>query len=179
MLRIVPTLDLTNRSVVDALILDALRHGRPVPKPVAEAFWTLADGEEAEAFHCEFAIHRADVPREIDTRRVNLIATAVDDERYDALEAGEEPTDTELRLWQAAWLRTELYGRDPNVAGAICLLPLEDGGGAVAAMIVFGHEAYGYRIERVGFFATSAEAENAMRERFLLSRDQIDDPDEA
>ncbi|MHB2165619.1 hypothetical protein [Alsobacter sp. R-9] len=177
MLRIVPGVDLTDREVVDALVVDALRHGRPVPKPVADAFWSLVDGDEGQAFVDRFAIRRSDVPDAIDTRRLDLLAPAMDDARLEELEDGADPTAGELRRWQEAWIEAELRGDDPDVAGAICLLQLQGGGGAVAAAILFGHEAYGYRVERIGFFPEAGVAFDAMRHRFLLSWEAVDWPD--
>ncbi len=171
MLSIVPRADLADRTVVEALVLDAFRTGKPVPAPVAAAYWDFAEEDLPGGFEHGFAIRRGDVPHAVDLDITDLAGETLDEDRLAELEAGEPPTEDELRRCHRAWLAKALQGDDADVAGAVCFLRIGLADGPVAAAILHGWEYHGYRITRVGFFRDRASAYDAMRRGFVLSYD--------
>lgn len=172
-LRIVPSADLSDRATVAALILETLQTGRVVPGPVAEAWWALVEDDLPGSFSDHFAVPLDRVPDGIDCRRLSLLADHLSEERWWELEGGARPTAAETELWQSAWLQDALRGDDADVAGAVCLQPLDDGGGAVGAAVIFGWEAHGRRIEHIGFFESASVAFDHLRQRFAISLDHV------
>ncbi len=171
MLSIVPRADLADRTVVEDLVLDALRTGRPVPAPVAAAYWAFAEEDLPGGFDDVLAIARGDVPVATEFDCNDFDGGTLDEDRLADLEAGASPTEDERRRWQGAWIAKAFKIDDADVAGAVCVLPLGIEVGPVAAAILHGWEHHGYRITRIGFFRNRAAAYDAMRGGFVLSCD--------